>query len=91
MPKRKYYIEIKTSGTIEFDEDLLPDEDWRNTFYDINNYDELARYLAYHLFRGDELKDIKGFADKDNNQAYEVYSYEMLEFLELDMEDITDE
>ena len=70
MPKRKYRVRFELETTVEFDDSLMPDDEWRSMFYPIHTEADLAEHLAYNfLFNGAKLSRLDGFADRDNSLA----------------------
>jgi hypothetical protein len=63
-------IAVTVIVEVEFDESLIPDDEWRGRFYPINTASDLARHFAHNhvMNRIDNLNQMDGFADRDNDQ-----------------------
>lgn len=75
--KKKYKFEVTlvASVTVEFNDDIVPDDDWREYMYgDIKTPKDLAMFLGYNCIANgtDKLSQLDGFADKKDSQC--VYS-----------------
>lgn len=71
MAKRKFEIEVSCIVKVEFDESIMPDDDWRANFYPIYTPYQLAAHLAYNAVANGKrtLYNFDGFADRDPSAA----------------------
>lgn len=71
MTKRRFLVGGTVEIDIEFNDDLLPDDEWREVFYQIYTLEDLAKHLAWNLgIRNARLSPLDGFADRDDSQAH---------------------
>ena len=67
---RRFEVEISGTAVIEFDDSIMPDDEWRSKFYNIHNRLELAEHLAYNFaVNGATLSRLDGWADEDDSLA----------------------
>ena len=65
-------VRLSVEVDVSFDASIMPDDDWRKHFYSgIKTHNDLAEHIARnHVACGIcTLKQLDGFADKDNTQA----------------------
>ena len=69
MGRRKFVVEIPTTVTVEFDSSLLPDKEWRETFYNICTLQQLAEHFAYNRIANgiEDISMLDGFADQEES------------------------
>jgi len=68
--KKRYEVTVSCMATVEVDEDLLPDDEWRSHFYPICDMEDLARHLGYNfIINNCSLSQLDGFADRKDDQA----------------------
>ena len=47
MTQRVFVVDVRGSFMVTFDDSLMPDDEWRETFYEINTLEELAEHFAW--------------------------------------------
>lgn len=68
--KIKKTVTVTITVDLEFDDSLLPDKEWRETFYNIHTIEQLAEHLAYNnVVNACNLSQIDGFADRTNDEC----------------------
>lgn len=68
---KRYLIEWRVYSEIEIDESLLPNDEWRSTFYgDIDTLEKTAEHIGYNMVANDAvLSKLDGFADQPDSKA----------------------
>ena len=76
--KVKRTVVVTTTVEVEFDDALLPDDEWRKNFYYICTLDDLASHLGFnYVVNNAVLKQLDGFADRDKDQcSYNIVDIE---------------
>lgn len=68
--RRRFVCELTIDIHVEFDDDLMPDEEWRSVFYPIHTIKDLAEHLAWNFgINNARLSDLDGFADRPDSDA----------------------
>lgn len=68
--KIKKTVTVTIIVKLEFDDSLLPDNEWRDTFHNIRTVDQLAKHLAYNnVVNACTLSQIDGFADRTDDEC----------------------
>ncbi len=68
--KVKKSVTVEVAVTVEFERDLVPDDEWRKVFYNhIRTENDLAEHFAFNAVLNGitELTMLDGWADKDNS------------------------
>lgn len=67
---RKFVVQAEVEIEVEFNDELLPDDEWRTQFYEIYTLEDLAEHLAWNLgFNRGRLSMLDGFADRPDSDA----------------------
>lgn len=68
--KVKRTVLVTTEVEVEFDDSLLPDDEWRESFYQIHTLEQLAEHLGYnYVVNNAVLRQLDGFADRNKDQC----------------------
>jgi hypothetical protein len=67
----KFKIEFMITADLEISPEVFEqiDEDWKNTFYNLETPEEIAEHISYNMLRGCNLSNLDGFANLSNNFA----------------------
>lgn len=71
MKKRRFLVTVEKSVVVEFDDRIMPNDDWRKQFYNIQTPQQLAEHIGYNFVANDidKLSDLDGFADQKDSRA----------------------
>lgn len=70
MAKKRFVIDVSAVVEVELDDSLVPDDEWRETFYaHINTLGDLAAHVAYNAAANGvrSISRLDGFADRDDS------------------------
>ena len=67
--RKRFIVEVRTVLTLDLDERLTPDDDWRKHFYDIRTLQGVAEHFAYNVVANGarRINQLDGFADRDES------------------------
>ena len=66
-------VKVSCELDLTFDDNLVPDDEWRMQFHDLADVDDLACHLAYNVIVNHAtLSSMEGFADHYDEEL-EVY------------------
>lgn len=81
--RRRFVVKGTIEIKVDFEEALMPDDEWRSVFYSIYTIEELAEHLAWNLgINKWSLSSLDGFADRPDKDA--VLLDVDVEFLEVE-------
>lgn len=65
MSKRKFAVSLYVDAVLEVEEEVINrvNEEWRSTFYNLRNVEDIVAHIAINLLRGWDFRTLDGWAD----------------------------
>ena len=68
--RKRFVVEVRTVMTLDLDDRLTPDDDWREHFYsNVRTIKDVAEHFAYNVVANGArcINQLDGFADRDES------------------------
>jgi len=65
-------VTFKVTARISINKEVFKqvDEDWKKTFYNLENINDIVEMIAYNMLNGISLSNLDGFANLPTNYAF---------------------
>ena len=74
---RKFLVQANVFIKVEFNDEIMPGEEWRSVFYNIRTFEDLAIHLAWNLgINHARLSMLDGWADRPDSDAEASFDIE---------------
>ena len=82
MTKRTIEGDFAGFFRVSFDDSLLPDDEWRHTFYNINTLEDLAIYFCWNcgIHGARDANRLDGFCDVPHADEVRAVDMDMWDF-----------
>ena len=69
MARKKFTVQLVATVEVILDESLLPDDEWRGSFYNLRTLADVAGHVAYNAVTNGvhRISNLDGFADRDDS------------------------